>query len=231
MSHFFLKTSLREAFNKKKTNKIQKDSGRPRGWPMASGQLMNGRNEHIAPAFQQLAPVDILNRDRGRGTRQFCGARKYFYQTFNFIMHLTLVQWRHHFWLWILTLNPVCSWQGTELNVWKASYPIPSFTFKINLSKQKNSKLQILLNLSNNVWRRKLWSFPPDLNIDYNTQTHHMHVTTHHQLYYHYANKQISKYLSNLTLFHQVFGSAAIYLTPGSRLTSALLSIGGARRI
>ena len=37
---------------------------------MASGQLINGRNEHIAPAFQQLAPVDILNRDRGRGTGQ-----------------------------------------------------------------------------------------------------------------------------------------------------------------
>ena len=37
---------------------------------MASGQLINGRNEHIAPAFQQLAPVDILNRDRGRGIGQ-----------------------------------------------------------------------------------------------------------------------------------------------------------------
>ena len=37
---------------------------------MASGQLINGRNEHIALAFQQLAPVDILNRDRGRGTGQ-----------------------------------------------------------------------------------------------------------------------------------------------------------------
>ena len=37
---------------------------------MASGQLINGRNEHIALAFQQLAPVDILNRHRGRGTGQ-----------------------------------------------------------------------------------------------------------------------------------------------------------------
>ena len=36
----------------------------------ASGQLINGRNEHIAPAFQQLAPVDILNRDRGRAVGQ-----------------------------------------------------------------------------------------------------------------------------------------------------------------
>ena len=33
-----------------------------------SGQLINGRNEHIAPAFQQLAPRDILGRDRGPGT-------------------------------------------------------------------------------------------------------------------------------------------------------------------
>ena len=32
-----------------------------------SGQLINGRNEHIAPAFQQLAPRDILGRDRGPG--------------------------------------------------------------------------------------------------------------------------------------------------------------------
>ena len=34
---------------------------------IASGQLINGRNEHIAPAFQRLAPTDILNRDRGAG--------------------------------------------------------------------------------------------------------------------------------------------------------------------
>ena len=27
---------------------------------VSSGQLINGRNEHIAPAFQQLAPRDIL---------------------------------------------------------------------------------------------------------------------------------------------------------------------------
>ena len=32
-----------------------------------SGQLINGRNEHIAPAFQQLAPADILGRDRAPG--------------------------------------------------------------------------------------------------------------------------------------------------------------------
>ena len=31
-----------------------------------SGQLINGRNEHIAPAFQQLAPRDILGRDEER---------------------------------------------------------------------------------------------------------------------------------------------------------------------
>ena len=31
-----------------------------------SGQLINGRNEHIAPAFQQLAPTDILGRDTDR---------------------------------------------------------------------------------------------------------------------------------------------------------------------
>ena len=31
------------------------------------GQLINGRSEHIPPAFQQLAPTDILNRDRGTG--------------------------------------------------------------------------------------------------------------------------------------------------------------------
>ena len=31
-----------------------------------SGQLINGRTEHIAPAFQQLAPTDILDRDQGR---------------------------------------------------------------------------------------------------------------------------------------------------------------------
>ena len=29
-----------------------------------SGQLINGRNEHIAPAFQQMAPRDILGRDQ-----------------------------------------------------------------------------------------------------------------------------------------------------------------------
>ena len=34
--------------------------------PSASGQLINGRNEHIAPAFQQLAPRDILGRDTDR---------------------------------------------------------------------------------------------------------------------------------------------------------------------
>ncbi len=34
---------------------------------IASGQLINGRNEHIAPALQRLAPTDILNRDRGAG--------------------------------------------------------------------------------------------------------------------------------------------------------------------
>ena len=33
-----------------------------------SGQLINGRNEHIAPAFQQMAPRDILNRDQNRFT-------------------------------------------------------------------------------------------------------------------------------------------------------------------
>ena len=32
-----------------------------------SGQLINGRSEHIPPAFQQLAPTDILDRDRGTG--------------------------------------------------------------------------------------------------------------------------------------------------------------------
>ena len=32
-----------------------------------SGQLINGRNEHIAPAFQQMAPADILGRDRNNG--------------------------------------------------------------------------------------------------------------------------------------------------------------------
>ena len=32
-----------------------------------SGQLINGRNEHIAPAFQQLAPADMLGRDRAPG--------------------------------------------------------------------------------------------------------------------------------------------------------------------
>ena len=32
-----------------------------------SGQLINGRNEHIAPAFQQMAPTDILGRDRNNG--------------------------------------------------------------------------------------------------------------------------------------------------------------------
>ena len=31
-----------------------------------SGQLINGRNEHIAPAFQQMAPRDILGRDTDR---------------------------------------------------------------------------------------------------------------------------------------------------------------------
>ena len=31
-----------------------------------SGQLINGRNEHIAPAFQQMAPADILGRDLDR---------------------------------------------------------------------------------------------------------------------------------------------------------------------
>ena len=31
-----------------------------------SGQLINGRNEHIAPAFQQMAPRDILDRDNSR---------------------------------------------------------------------------------------------------------------------------------------------------------------------
>ena len=34
--------------------------------PSASGQLINGRNEHIAPAFQQLTPRDILGRDTDR---------------------------------------------------------------------------------------------------------------------------------------------------------------------
>ena len=32
------------------------------------GQLINGRNEHIAPAFQQMAPTDILDRDNNRRT-------------------------------------------------------------------------------------------------------------------------------------------------------------------
>ena len=32
------------------------------------GQLINGRNEHIALAFQQMAPADILGRDRRAGT-------------------------------------------------------------------------------------------------------------------------------------------------------------------
>ena len=31
------------------------------------GQLINGRSEHIAPAFQQMAPTDLLDRDRGIG--------------------------------------------------------------------------------------------------------------------------------------------------------------------
>ena len=31
-----------------------------------SGQLINGRNEHIAPAFQQMATTDILGRDAER---------------------------------------------------------------------------------------------------------------------------------------------------------------------
>ena len=34
-----------------------------------SGQLINGRSEHIPPAFQQLAPTDILNRDQRRAGR------------------------------------------------------------------------------------------------------------------------------------------------------------------
>ena len=34
-----------------------------------SGQLINGRNEHIAPAFQQMAPTDILDRDRDNNRR------------------------------------------------------------------------------------------------------------------------------------------------------------------
>ena len=33
---------------------------------ISSGQLINGRNEHIAPAFQQMAPTDILDRDQNR---------------------------------------------------------------------------------------------------------------------------------------------------------------------
>ena len=36
---------------------------------VASG-LIIGRNEHVAPAFKQLAPMDILDRERGRGTDQ-----------------------------------------------------------------------------------------------------------------------------------------------------------------
>ena len=32
---------------------------------ISTGQLTHGHNEHIAPAFQQLAPANILNRDRG----------------------------------------------------------------------------------------------------------------------------------------------------------------------
>ena len=36
-----------------------------------SGQLINGRNgRNIVPAFQQLTPVDILDRDRGRAVGQ-----------------------------------------------------------------------------------------------------------------------------------------------------------------
>ena len=31
-----------------------------------SGQLINGCNEHIAPAFQQMAARDILGRDTDR---------------------------------------------------------------------------------------------------------------------------------------------------------------------
>ena len=31
-----------------------------------SGQLINGRSEHIAPAFQQMAPTDLLDRNQGR---------------------------------------------------------------------------------------------------------------------------------------------------------------------
>ena len=31
------------------------------------GQLINGRSEHIPPAIQQLAPTDILDRNRGTG--------------------------------------------------------------------------------------------------------------------------------------------------------------------
>ena len=30
---------------------------------ISSEQLINGRNEHIAPAFQQMAPTDILGKD------------------------------------------------------------------------------------------------------------------------------------------------------------------------
>ena len=32
-----------------------------------SGQLINGCNGHIAPAFQQMAPTDIQDRDRRPG--------------------------------------------------------------------------------------------------------------------------------------------------------------------
>ena len=33
-----------------------------------SGQLINGRSEHIPPAFRQMAPVDMLDRERNRVT-------------------------------------------------------------------------------------------------------------------------------------------------------------------
>ena len=37
-------------------------------YDIPSGQLINGRNEHIPPAFQQMAPTDILDRDNIRRT-------------------------------------------------------------------------------------------------------------------------------------------------------------------
>ena len=51
-----------------------------------SGQLIISRNEHIAPAFQQMAPTDILNRDHNQSRKimEQCGAQ-YFFNNFTFM--------------------------------------------------------------------------------------------------------------------------------------------------